>query len=203
MSSERKIEANRANAQHSTGPQTEAGKSQSAQNARQHGLSAATLFIPEERTEEFKALYTSYYNELRPIGLLQTDYFEQLIHARWNLHIARELHARALYNMEEPKIATAARYIAQFERSFAKAHKALKEEQTDLALRALPQNEPIAGLPMSCQIKVITNEATKLARRDPAARHQALTQVAQAFGATFENEPTVLDDEEELLPQAA
>ena len=189
MSSDRKIEANRENAQHSTGPQTEEGKAKSSQNARQHGLSSATLFIPEERNDEFKALYSEYYDELRPIGVIQTDYFEQLIHARWNLHIARELHARALYNLDEPKIATAARYLAQFERSFAKAHRALKEEQTDLALRALPQNEPIAALPIACQIKVIANEATKLHRRHPAERRQALLRVAEAFGVAPQNEP--------------
>ena len=196
MSSDRKIEANRANAQHSTGPQTDEGQAKSSQNARKHGLSAATLFLPEERTAEFKDLYTEYFNELRPIGALQTDYFEQLIHARWNLHIARELHARALYDMDEPKIATAARYLAQFERSFAKAHKALKEEQTDLALRALPENEPIAGLPFACQIRVIANEATKLARRDPAQRQASLYNIAHAFGATTQqNEPTANTDD--------
>ena len=189
MSSDRKIEANRENAQHSTGPHTQEGKQKSSQNARQHGLSSATLFIPAERNDEFKALYSEYYDELRPIGVIQTDYFEQLIHARWNLHIARELHARALYNMDEPKIATAARYLAQFERSFAKAHQALKQEQTDLALRALPQNEPIAALPIACQIKVIANEATKLHRRHPAERRQALLRVAEAFGVAPQNEP--------------
>lgn len=198
MSSDRKIEANRANAQHSTGPQTEAGKAASSQNSRKHGLSSATLFIPEERAAEFQDLYTEYYNELRPIGVIQMDYFEQLIHARWNLHIARELHARALYDLNEPKIATATRYLAQFERSFAKAHKALKEEQTDLALRAIPQNEPIAGLPMACQIKAIANEATKIARRDPATRQAALINIATAFGATLTPPP-----EEANEPKAA
>ncbi|WP_448041535.1 hypothetical protein [Bradyrhizobium liaoningense] len=39
MTSERKIEANRLNAKQSTGPKTEAGKSKSSRNARQHGLS--------------------------------------------------------------------------------------------------------------------------------------------------------------------
>jgi hypothetical protein len=203
MSSERKIEANRANAQHSTGPQTEEGKATASLNARKHGLSSQTLFIPPDRNDEFKELYTEYYNELRPIGPIQTDYFEQLIHARWNLHIARELHARALYDLNEPKIATAARYIVQFERSFAKAHKALKEEQTDLALRALPENEPIAPLPMACQIKVIANEATKLHRRHPAQRHAALYSIAHAFGVVCQNEPTAHETSPEALDEAA
>jgi hypothetical protein len=39
MASEKQIAANRANALRSTGPKTVAGKRQSGQNARQHGLS--------------------------------------------------------------------------------------------------------------------------------------------------------------------
>ncbi len=39
MSSERQVAANRANARHSTGPRTLAGKSRSSRNAYQHGLS--------------------------------------------------------------------------------------------------------------------------------------------------------------------
>lgn len=40
MSSERATQANRHNAQASTGPRTAAGKARSGQNARKHGLSA-------------------------------------------------------------------------------------------------------------------------------------------------------------------
>ena len=186
MSSDRQIEANRENAQHSTGPQTEEGKATSSQNARRHGLSAMTIFVPPERDEDFQEMYAAYYREIKPIGELQTDYFEQLIHAKWNLQIARELHVRALVEMDDKKLATAARYIAQFERSFAKAHQALKQEQTDLALRAIPQNEPIAALPLCCGIAKITNEATRVAQQQertqrPAARMAILTAIAAAF----------------------
>ena len=201
MSSERKIEANRENAQSSTGPQTEEGKAKSSQNARQHGLSSATLFIPAGREDEFKALYTAYHDEIKPFGEMQTSYFEQLTHAAWNLNIARMLLVRALNDLDDKKISSANRYIAQYERSFAKAHKALKDEQTDLALRAIPENEPIAGLPISCQIKIIAREATKIAAQQerthrPAARHAILQQIGNAFRspaletATGANEPT-------------
>ena len=189
MSSERKIEANRANAQSSTGPVTEEGKAKSAQNARSHGLSAATIFIPEDREEEFKETYTTYFDEIKPIGEIQMAYFEQLVHAVWNLNIARRLLVRALHEIDDKKIASANRYVAQYERAFAKSHKALKEEQTDLALRAFPENEPIADLPIACQIKVIAAEATRLAAlqertQRPAHRTALLACVGRAFGAT-------------------
>jgi hypothetical protein len=190
MSSDRKIDANRANAQHSTGPVTDEGKAASSQNARQHGLSAKSLFIPETRIDEFHALQNAFFAEVRPVGELQIAYFEQLIHAAWNLTIARELHAAALHNLDDRKISNAARYIAQFERSFAQAHKALKDEQTDLALRAMSENEPIADLPIPCRIKVIGNEATKIARQaEPALRPTRRTAVLAAIGHAFRPTP--------------
>ena len=186
MTSEAQIAANRENAKSSTGPKTEAGKAASARNARRHGLSALNILVPADRLDEFKEMYARYYDEIKPIGEIQTDYFEQLVHAKWNLNIARELHVSALLETDDKKIAVAARYIAQFERSYAKAHQALKQEQTDLALRAIPENEPIAGLPLTCRVQKITNEATRLARvqertQRPAARLAILAAIAHAF----------------------
>ena len=195
MSSDRKIEANRENAQHSTGPVTEEGKANSSQNARKHGLSARSLYVPEARQDEFHAMFQAYFAEIRPFGELQTAYFEQLVHAAWNLNIARELHAVALHNLDDAKISSAARYIAQFERSFAQAHKSLKDEQTELALRALPENEPIADLPLPCRVSKIGNEATRLARQHPPAQRSAHRQaILQAAGASFRPDPAPAED---------
>ncbi|HEY8127354.1 MAG TPA: hypothetical protein VIF39_01365 [Hyphomicrobium sp.] len=46
MTSERQRQANRANAQSSTGPQTAKGKKRSAVNARRHGLNVSVLHDP-------------------------------------------------------------------------------------------------------------------------------------------------------------
>jgi hypothetical protein len=46
MSSARKIKANRANAQASTGPRTAKGKVRAAQNARRHGLNLPVVSDP-------------------------------------------------------------------------------------------------------------------------------------------------------------
>ena len=46
MTSERKRQANRANAQSSTGPKTAKGKKRSAVNARRHGLNVSVLHDP-------------------------------------------------------------------------------------------------------------------------------------------------------------
>jgi hypothetical protein len=79
MSSPARNFANAANAQLSTGPRTEAGKAQSAQNARKHGLTAVELLIPFEDREEFEALHADYETDIRPQGALQQSLFDELV----------------------------------------------------------------------------------------------------------------------------
>jgi hypothetical protein len=55
MTSFRQIEANRRNAQLSSGPVTEEGKKQSRQNAVRHGLSAETVINALEDAEDYAA----------------------------------------------------------------------------------------------------------------------------------------------------
>ena len=45
MTSQKQIEANKANAKKSTGPKTEAGKLRSSMNAVTHGLTATSILI--------------------------------------------------------------------------------------------------------------------------------------------------------------
>ena len=55
MTSLKQIEANRRNAQNSTGPRTEAGKERSSRNAVRHGLTAETVIEPLEDAEDYQA----------------------------------------------------------------------------------------------------------------------------------------------------
>ena len=48
MSTPNRAEINRENAQHSTGPKTEAGKKQSSLNALRHGLTGQIVVMPTE-----------------------------------------------------------------------------------------------------------------------------------------------------------
>ena len=54
MTSERKIEANRRNAQRSTGPKTEEGKDKVRLNALKHGLCAETIVLPHEDADAYQ-----------------------------------------------------------------------------------------------------------------------------------------------------
>jgi hypothetical protein len=57
LATEKQIAANRANAKHSTGPRTAAGKLKSSRNAHRHGLSGPMpLDLPSAATVNFIAL---------------------------------------------------------------------------------------------------------------------------------------------------
>jgi hypothetical protein len=59
VSTEKKIDANRLNSTHSTGPKTASGKAASARNAMKHGMTAKKYLTPSESAEEFEAVYAA------------------------------------------------------------------------------------------------------------------------------------------------
>jgi len=83
--SEKQIEANRQNAQKSTGPKTEIGKRKSAQNALKHGLFSNSPVIEnlKEDVEEYNQLKILMHLELRPKGVLQTHLVQKLVDSLW------------------------------------------------------------------------------------------------------------------------
>ena len=56
MATEKQIEANRANAQQSTGPVTEEGKTHSSRNALSHGLTSKDLCVASGHEAEFASI---------------------------------------------------------------------------------------------------------------------------------------------------
>ena len=83
--SDAKAAANRANAQHSTGPRTPSGKAAVARNAQSHGLYGANT--PD--TGEDRAAYNKLYEDLRirfaPDGVAETALVAQLASIMWLL----------------------------------------------------------------------------------------------------------------------
>jgi uncharacterized protein YihD (DUF1040 family) len=82
--SEKQIEANRANAQLSTGPSTPEGKQASSANAITTGLTATRIFVAPEDGDAFEAMKDNLTAELAPRGELQLALFATILHATWN-----------------------------------------------------------------------------------------------------------------------
>ncbi len=72
--SDRRLAANRANAQKSTGPKTDEGKQISSQNSTTHTLHSATLHLPR-----MHALEPDLRADLNPQGPLQEFLFQRLL----------------------------------------------------------------------------------------------------------------------------
>ncbi len=68
MATSAQIAANRANAQKSTGPTSEAGKAKTSRNATRHGLCRVILCTDEEDTTEMTALLADLMEEHQPQG---------------------------------------------------------------------------------------------------------------------------------------
>jgi hypothetical protein len=83
MASPQQIEANRRNAQHSTGPRSAEGKAASRFNAVRHGIDAQSLVIPGEDPAQLEALTREYFDEFQPSGQLETSLVETLAHSEW------------------------------------------------------------------------------------------------------------------------
>lgn len=133
-----KLAANRANAQHSTGPKTDDGKARVSQNAVKHGLTSKDIIVRPDEREEFEALQADLLAEIAPFGALEGLLFEQLLHAAWNLRRVRRLEAQLYDGVTDPlandaleaKINTLARHQARHERSFHRALRELKALRT-------------------------------------------------------------------------
>ncbi len=92
MSTEKQIEANRRNAQKSTGPRTEEGRAAVRLNGIKHGLTAETLVLPGESQSEFHELLDSLEAEHRPTTPTEELLVRQMAMASWRL--------RRLYHIE-------------------------------------------------------------------------------------------------------
>ena len=85
MTTEAQIEANRINAQKSTGPRTPEGKAVVSQNAITHGLLARAGVIPGEDEHEFAAHRDGLRQQLRPGSPLEEVLADQIVDCSWRL----------------------------------------------------------------------------------------------------------------------
>ena len=69
MATDSQINANRENAQHSTGPKTPEGKQRSSLNATKFGLTGRTVVLPSEDLEVYAKFLQEWTDELKPVGI--------------------------------------------------------------------------------------------------------------------------------------
>ena len=93
MTSQAKSEANRKNAQRSTGPKTPAGKAIAAQNALRHGLTARTPTLPDEDPQAWADWQDALHTTLAPVGPMETLLVNRIASCAWRLDRAGSVEA--------------------------------------------------------------------------------------------------------------
>jgi len=86
--SNRRLNANRANAKKSSGPKSPAGKQKSAGNAITHGLTASAFVLITEDVEEFNDHRQAYVARFAPCDRVELDLVDSIVHASWSGHRA-------------------------------------------------------------------------------------------------------------------
>ena len=83
MSTLRQIEANRRNAQKSTGPTSVTGKAASSMNALKTGIHAKSLILPSEKLADLEQLIDEYYESHNPATPEARSLVDDLIYGEW------------------------------------------------------------------------------------------------------------------------
>jgi hypothetical protein len=95
-------EINRANAQHSTGPVTEAGKKASSLNALRHGLTAQIAVLPGEDLAAYQRHVKSFNDEYNPKGATESHLVQALADTAWRLNRVAALETNVLTIAADP-----------------------------------------------------------------------------------------------------
>jgi len=85
------IEANRRNAQQSTGPRTETGKKTSSLNALRHGLTSRVVVLPTEDLAAYQAFSAEFLVDLAPETFAERQFAQTIIDTQWRLNRVRAL----------------------------------------------------------------------------------------------------------------
>jgi hypothetical protein len=93
MATQKQIEANRRNAQLSTGPSSDAGKAISRMNALKTGIDAQSLIIRGEDPAALELLTRQYYERFQPQGPEECDLIDTAIASSWLLRRLRKTEA--------------------------------------------------------------------------------------------------------------
>ena len=192
MATLKQFEANRRNAQKSTGPKTTEGKAAVSMNALRHGLRARTVVLPGENREEFTQLCDDLEVEWHPQSRTEQFYVEQMAVSQWKLtrmevgevNIFKDI---AGPEKQIPLLDRLWQAQCRLERSYARAQRELQRLQNS---RPQPDPQPEEPVP-----------APQSTAEPPAAAEvgQALSPVSSTpetaapspgFESSFTSEPT-------------
>jgi hypothetical protein len=94
MITQKQLEANRRNAQKSTGPRSDTGKAASSMNALKTGIHAESMLIPGEDPAELETLTAEYYSAHPPRSPEHRAIIDIIIRDEWQLRRLANIEAQ-------------------------------------------------------------------------------------------------------------
>jgi hypothetical protein len=111
MATQAQVDANRANAQHSTGPRTPEGIANCKNNATRHGLCAQQIVIKGEDPAAYDALRGELVAQYAPSGELEAMLVEQIVQQWWRLERARRIESKMFDEFGEIEVYSNKAYL--------------------------------------------------------------------------------------------
>jgi hypothetical protein len=100
MSTEKQINANRQNAQKSTGPKTDEGKAAVSQNAVKHGIFSQSV-IKGENEAAYEAFHNKMLDDMKPVGPTEILLAARIVGLWWRLERAERIQNQVIDVMIE------------------------------------------------------------------------------------------------------
>ena len=152
--SKKQQEANRQNAQHSTGPVTPEGKARVSLNALTFGLRTHQTIVHAlaEDATEYLRLWDDFDVEWKPLGRTELCYLEAMVSAQWLLARAAcseaQIYEKTNCGVQQFALLTQVYKIREkLERSFRAAVEDMKKAQKERLSRPQTQSEQAAAQP--------------------------------------------------------
>jgi len=120
MSSPAQIDANRKNAQSSTGPRTPEGKAASSRNAFKFGLTAKDIVLPSEDASAFEALHAALLAQWEPATDGELLLVDDMAAARWRIRRIDKVHTAHMAAAEQSGTGLSEIHLADALRKFQK-----------------------------------------------------------------------------------
>jgi hypothetical protein len=144
MATQAQIDANRLNAQRSTGPRTPDGKAAIRQNAFRHGFCSRIRLLQYEEHDkvEFQPLHTAFIEENQPVGINEEVLVYQMAEHFLFQRRASALLTQGIINIDYadadlPEMALMLRYHTTAVRGFSKALNDLRKLQKERKLQEI------------------------------------------------------------------
>ena len=188
-----RIEANRINAQSSTGPRTEEGKTRASLNALRHGITAKSPVLPGESRDPYEKFQHKFVAGLAPSGEVETRLARNMADLQWRIRRCQSLHLDVLKaTVTEPlqqvdALNKLALYEQRLTRTFLANMKEFRTLQTERSQREVIDIQDAANRLKLCQSKQLPYDPaedgfvfSKQQVEDFVRRRDRLTEAAKA-----------------------